>query len=43
MQQLRPQEREVLELSVNQGMSQSQIAETWICLWAPLRLMRGGA
>jgi RNA polymerase sigma-70 factor (ECF subfamily) len=28
MQQLRPQEREVLELSVNQGMSQSQIAET---------------
>ena len=27
MQQLRPQEREVLELSVNEGMSQSQIAE----------------
>jgi RNA polymerase sigma-70 factor (ECF subfamily) len=27
MQQLRPQEREVLELSVIQGMSQSQIAE----------------
>ena len=28
MQQLRPKEREVLELSVSQGMSQSQIAET---------------
>ena len=28
MQQLRPQERKVLELSVNEGMSQSQIAET---------------
>jgi RNA polymerase sigma-70 factor (ECF subfamily) len=28
MQQLRPQERKVLELSVTQGMSQSQIAET---------------
>jgi RNA polymerase sigma-70 factor (ECF subfamily) len=28
MQQLRPQERRVLELSVTQGMSQSQIAET---------------
>ena len=28
MQQLRPQEREVLELSVNQGMSQSNIADT---------------
>jgi RNA polymerase sigma-70 factor (ECF subfamily) len=27
MRQLRPQEREVLDLSVNQGMSQSQIAE----------------
>jgi RNA polymerase sigma-70 factor (ECF subfamily) len=28
MGQLRPQERQVLELSVNQGMSQSQVAET---------------
>ena len=28
MRQLRPQEREVLELSVDEGMSQSQIAET---------------
>ena len=28
MQQLRPEERQVLELSINHGMSQSQIAET---------------
>ena len=28
MEQLRPQERKVLELSVNQGMSQTQVAET---------------
>ena len=28
MEQLRPQERHVLELCVNQGMSQSQVADT---------------
>ena len=28
MQQLRPEERQVLELSINDGLSQSQIAET---------------
>ena len=28
MQQLRPEERQVLELSINHGLSQSQIAET---------------
>jgi RNA polymerase sigma-70 factor (ECF subfamily) len=28
MQRLRPEERQVLELSINHGLSQSQIAET---------------